>query len=297
MNYRHHFHAGNFADVFKHALLLGLIHALQRKESAFLLLDTHAGAGEYRLAPDPAAEWHGGIGRLWGEGSGPQSLHPWLKQLCTLVNRDNPTGSPNLGSANPGNPDDLPRRYPGSPRLAQASLRPQDRLLACEIEPEALTGLRHALAEADHGPRTLVHAGDGYQALAAQLPPPEKRGLILIDPPFEASNEFERLEQAARTGLKRFPQGIYALWFPIKQAATVTRLRRDLRELAAHARPQAVEGLWLELELAAPLPNQPLSACGMAILNPPWRFGEEAGMLLQVLVERLGGNAYTCEPL
>ncbi len=256
MNYRHAFHAGNFSDCVKHALLVWLLEALARKPRPFFMLDTHAGPGFADLTAAPAArtlEWQDGIGRLL-EGDPPAVLAPYVG----LVRR--------LGL------------YPGSPALVRALLRPGDRLACCELHPEDHAALRRHLA-AD--PQVGVHRRDGYEAIKALLPPPERRGLVLIDPPFEAPGEFERVAAALHTGLARFPAGVFAAWYPIKHRAPLRDFFAALQ--AGGLRDLVAAELWLR----APLDPARLNGCGLVVANPPWRFAEEVPPLLDALLDRL----------
>ena len=259
MNYRHAFHAGNFADCMKHALLVWLLGAMARKPRPFFVLDTHAGPGFADLTAGPATrtlEWQGGIGRLL-DGDPPAPLADYLG----LVGR--------LGL------------YPGSPALIRALLRPGDRLACCELHPEDHAPLRARFA-AD--PQVGVHRRDGFAAIKALLPPPERRGLILIDPPFEAEDEFARLAAALRTGLARFPAGVFAAWYPIKHRAPVRDFFAALQ--AGGLRDLVAAELWLR----APLDPARLNGCGLLVANPPWGFAEDAPPILDALCHRLAGR-------
>jgi 23S rRNA (adenine2030-N6)-methyltransferase len=245
VNYRHLFHAGNFADVFKHVALLLLLRALQKKDTPFCYLDTHAGAGRYDFT-EPAAqrspEYRDGIARLWE-----RETAGVIGDYVATVRRYNEDGRL--------------RFYPGSPLLARQWLRPQDRMVLCERHPEEYQRLRAEFA-ADR--RVAVHERDGYEAMKALLPPPERRGLVLIDPPYEQPDEFERIVKALRAAHRRWATGVYAVWYPIKDRAAVERF---------HARLGASE--WRKL-LAAELTVFPedtafrLNGCGLAIINTPW---------------------------
>ncbi|WP_342628960.1 23S rRNA (adenine(2030)-N(6))-methyltransferase RlmJ [Nguyenibacter vanlangensis] len=256
MNYRHAFHAGNFADCMKHVLLVLILQALARKPAAFSVLDTHAGIGSYDLTGDQAGrtgEWRAGIGRL-------------------------------LESAAPGVPDaylDLVRRtgapaaYPGSPLIAAMMLRPQDRLVCCELHPEDSRALRAVFAG---NPQVSVHARDGYQALGALLPPREaKRGLVLIDPPFEQPDEFARLAAGIATAHRRFATGIIAAWYPIKNRAPVRAFRDSLRDSGIR------DIVALELTLRPPLDPARLNGSGLVVVNPPYGFVEQGLSALRAL--------------
>ncbi|MBA3848551.1 MAG: 23S rRNA (adenine(2030)-N(6))-methyltransferase RlmJ [Opitutus sp.] len=278
MNYRHHYHAGNFADVFKHALLLRLVAALQRKERGFLYLDTHAGRGGYDLGattllPDGrerAPEWPAGIGRLWGAADLPPVLADYVALVAQFNARHGDTGG------------EL-RHYPGSPWLVQRALRPQDRAALCELRAEDAEALEFMF----RGERRVsVHAMDGYTALKAMLPPPEKRALGLIDPPFEAQTEFADIARALGEALKRFPAGTYALWYPITERARSDRFIEDLA-LA----PEAPPTLCAELQIAGDSAQVRMKGCGLLVLNPPWRIDGEFRAMLPVLAGKLGLDA------
>jgi 23S rRNA (adenine2030-N6)-methyltransferase len=262
VNYRHHFHAGNFADVMKHALFVLLVRAMQRKETGFLILDTHAGRGGYDLerasrgdSLERQPEWPDGIGRLWKR---PKSGGP-LEDYLALVRAFNRSAGGPAG----------PRYYPGSPGLALRLARPQDRLALCEIHPMDHAALRRSL----HGEkRVSVHAKDGYGALRAMLPPPEKRALILIDPPFENKDEWKRIAEAVRESLTRFPKGVYAIWYPLTARAGAGEFFRKMGDL----KPPPT----LAAELSINPGAKGLEGCGLLVINPPWQFETEAAPLL-----------------
>jgi 23S rRNA (adenine2030-N6)-methyltransferase len=272
MNYRHAFHAGNFADVFKHALLVQLARALQRKEKGFLYLDTHAGRGSYDLTAaargDTLArkpEWPDGIGRLWEKPGLPAALADYVT-LVRDFDREN------------GHTPGAPRFYPGSPRLVQRLARPQDRMALCEKQPGECAALRAELALAH---RATVHEMDGYAALRAMLPPPERRALVLVDPPFESQDEFAQIAAALREGLRRLPGGMFALWYPLTERARVDDF---FAELLALKLPPA---LALELAIAGEGSGLKMRGCGLVVINPPWQFDREAEKFLPVMVELL----------
>lgn len=271
MNYRHHFHAGNFADVMKHALLVRLVRALQKKEKGFLYLDTHAGRGRYDLAREAVGdslarkpEWPEGIGRLWG-GEVPEGLSEYL-ELAKAFDRD------------AGNLERVPRFYPGSPRIVRQIARAQDRLALCEKHPVECAALR---AEFEREAGTSVHEMDGYVALRAMLPPPQRRALVLIDPPYEAQDEFAQLGAGLAEGLRRFPSGVFAIWYPLTGRAKVEEFFAGLREL------NPPPTLACELEIAGETAPMKMRGCGLAIVNPSWRFEAEAEPLLRFLAEAL----------
>jgi 23S rRNA (adenine2030-N6)-methyltransferase len=256
MNYRHAFHAGNFADCMKHALLISLLRALAAKPKGFAVLDTHAGAGAYDLSSAEAArtgEWRRGIGRLHGITEAP---------LADYVALAGPTG-----------------QYPGSPSLVRALLRPQDRLMCCELHPADAASLRTLFRQ---DPQVAVHARDGWEAVKALTPFPEKRGLVLIDPPFEEPGEFERL--AASIGLlaHRFRAAVQACWYPIKHRAPVRAFHDALR--TSGVRDLVAAELWLR----EPTDPQRLNGCGLLVANPPWRFEATASDILAALLAQLG---------
>jgi 23S rRNA (adenine2030-N6)-methyltransferase len=280
MNYRHRFHAGNFADVMKHALLVRLIQALQKKEKGFLYLDTHAGRGRYDLAEaatgDSLArqpEWPDGIGRVWEKSDVAPELAGWL----TLAREFDRQG---------GGTDATPRYYPGSPWFARLLMRSQDRMALCEKHPAECEALQ---VEFSRQPRISVHEMDGYVALRAMLPPPERRALVLIDPPFEVQHEFAQITAALAEGLRRFPSGVFAVWYPLTERARVDEFAAAVREL----RPPAT--LNAELTIAGENAPMKMKGCGLLVINPPWEFDLEARAVLAPLAELLaqapGGEA------
>jgi 23S rRNA (adenine2030-N6)-methyltransferase len=268
MNYRHAFHAGNFADVLKHAVLVALLRALIRKDAPLACVDTHAGAGRYDLGGPEAAktgEHAAGIGRLLAAPRLPALLRDYL----AVVRGDAAEGAPL-------------RDYPGSPLIAARLLRPADRLLLCELQDAECAALRLAFAV---DPRVAVHQRDGYAALNALLPPRERRGLVLVDPPFEAQDhEFRAIEAALDGAIRRFPQGVYAVWYPIKLRRHVAPFHRWLRGCGM---PKV---LVAELLLRPDDSAQTLNGCGMAILNAPWRVDEALAPALAALPGLLGAG-------
>ena len=267
MNYRHAFHAGNFADVLKHVVLALVIEHLKLKPTPFRVIDTHAGVGVYDLSADEAArtgEWRDGIDRLIGADAAPlpedvrHLLAPYLDAIARL----------NGGAQGP--------LYPGSPRLALELMRPGDRLIANELHP-----LDRAQLEVEmRGDRRAKVLGlDGWQALRAVLPPRERRGVILVDPPFEEPGEFERLAQGLAAAVDRFATGVYLLWYPIKDAAAVGAFKRRLA-MAGHAK-------MLAAELRVGERADRLEAAGLIVMNPPFRLEGEVRAVLPLLAERL----------
>ncbi len=256
MNYRHAFHAGNFADCFKHALLLWLIGALQRKPTAMMVLDTHAGAGRYDLTAGPAertGEWRQGIARLLDDPPPPLANYVGLVRELGL--------------------------YPGSPMIARHLLRAQDRLVCCELHPDDHAELRKNFA---HDRQVAVHLRDAWEALGGLLPPAERRGLVLIDPPYEAPDELDRLAGQLCKSVAKFSTGVFAAWYPVKHRAPVRALHAAMQASGVRDIVAA------ELLLRAPLDPARLNGCGMLVVNPPFRFAQEVRPILAALLERLG---------
>jgi len=263
MNYRHAFHAGNHADVFKHAILLRLAALLARKETPFVYLDSHSGVGRYDLAGDQASrtdEWREGIGRLWTLESAPAAFVGYRKAVAAL------------------NPDGALRYYPGSPELMRQALRPQDRLLLNELHPEDGRLLKENMAR---DRRVAVHQKDGWLLPRALLPVPERRALLLIDPPFEKADELERCVKAIAEAIGRLRQTVIMLWYPIKDRR---QLRRFHAGLQASGAPKLLN---VELLIRAADDATRLNGSGLAIVNPPWGLEEELRDLLPWLAEHL----------
>lgn len=271
MNYRHIYHAGNFADVLKHAVLARLVTYLQQKEKAFRVLDTHAGIGLYDLSSEEAqktGEWRDGVGRLLDGELPPEIaaiLAPYLSSIRAL---------------NPGSELTL---YPGSPKLARMLFRPQDRLSAMELHPDDYETL-HRLFDADFQSR--VTELDGWLALGAHLPPKEKRGLILVDPPFEKEGEYERLADGLARGYRRFTGGVYCLWYPLKQGAPIKAFHEALKAL------DIPKTLCAELSVRSDRETTGLSGSGLIIVNPPFTLKSELDLLLPFLKTRLGQDRF-----
>lgn len=262
MNYRHAFHAGNFADVVKHSVLVLLIERLKAKDAAFRVVDSHAGRGLYYLTSEEAkrtGEWQNGIGRLYGRPLGPP--------LAELV-------APYLGAVRAANKQGL-RRYPGSPWIARHLLRRQDRLTAIELHPEDAT----ALARLFEGDRQVkVIALDGWLALGSFVPPKERRGLVLIDPPYEERKEFDQLLASFVKAYERWPTGIYALWYPVKDLQSIARFRRGLSDSGV---PRLLRA---ELTVRGRAVGGTFNGAGLVICNAPWQFEETLEALLAALV-------------
>ena len=270
MNYRHGFHAGNFADVFKHAMLARILVYLTRKDAPLRYIDTHAGAGRYDLTSEAAKrspEWRDGVGRI-------VKARPPAEVAALL--------RPYLDAVGPCDDDGRPDSYPGSPALAQSLLRPQDRLALSEAHPEERAALIAALGR---DRRLSIVATDGYVALNAYVPPKERRGLVLIDPPFEEPDESARVEAALAAALAKWPRGTYTLWRPIKAPI------EDARFLNAIAALGAPNILRLELDVGVVAPGahspNPLRAAGLLIVNPPFELIAEARVLMPWLAQAL----------
>ena len=262
MNYRHEFHAGNFADVLKHVFLTRILLYLRRKEKPFRYIDTHAGAGLYDLAGLEAArsgEARDGILRLLNGadlGEAADLLEPYLAAVKVVG---------------------APRFYPGSPLIAQHLLRAQDRAILCDLLPEAAQSLRRAL---NRDLRAKTIEIDGYMGLKAFTPPPERRGLVLIDPPFERRDEYERIFDTLAAAWKKWPDGVFMIWQPVKAPDVVAAFCRAVAALAH-------KSLRVELQVETPAPEKPLARTGLIVVNPPYILEEEAKIILPELTRVL----------
>lgn len=272
MNYRHSYHAGNFADVTKHVLLLRLLLSLQKKEKGFLYLDTHAGRGSYDLERAASGEslarkpeWPDGIGRLWTHSPLPPVVAEYVARIREFDRRHG-----NLGTT--------VRFYPGSPWLARMQARSQDRLTFCEKHPGECAALRSAFGRL---PRVSVHEVDGYEALRSMLPAPERRALVLIDPPFESESEFAAIAAALREALRRQREAVFAVWYPLTERARVDEFLAAVQELSP---PPCLAA---ELTVAGEAAPISMKGCGLLILNPPWRFADEMQPALAFLASSL----------
>ena len=272
MNYRHAFHAGSFADVIKHIVLVRMLTYLQEKPAPFRVIDTHAGAGVYDLTSEEArrgGEWLTGIARIM-QARFSEKTEPLLRPYLDIVRSFNPQR-------------DLVA-YPGSPMIARALLRPQDRLTACEVEPKARKRLIDALRR---DTQARVVDLDGWTALPAFVPPNERRGLVLIDPPFEAKDEFERLAGGFAEAFAKWPTGSYLLWYPVKSRRATDGLARHVAEVAASAAPPG-KCLRLEFSVAPQAEGRGLISAGLLIVNPPWTLMAELKAILPELEKPLG---------
>jgi 23S rRNA (adenine2030-N6)-methyltransferase len=272
MNYRHAFHAGGFADVIKHIVLVRILTYLQEKPAAFRVIDTHAGAGIYDLTSDEArrgGEWLTGIARVMQARFSEATL-PLLKPYLDIVRAFNPNR-------------DL-QAYPGSPLMARALLRPQDRITACEVEPKARKRLIDALRR---DTQARVVDLDGWLALPAFVPPNERRGLVVVDPPYEAKDEFERIADGFAQAFAKWPTGSYLLWYPVKSRRTTDNLARHVADIAGAGRP-AAKCLRLEFSVAPQAEGGGLISAGLLVVNPPWTLMGELKAILPELEKPLG---------
>lgn len=273
MNYRHAFHAGNFADVIKHIVLARILTYLHEKPAAFRVIDTHAGAGLYDLTGDEATrsgEWRTGIARL---------MQARLSEpVAALV-------APYLDIVRAFNPKRDLTAYPGSPLIARALLRPQDRLVACELEPKARKQLIGALRR---DTQARVVDLDGWTALPAFVPPQERRGLVLVDPPYEDRGEFKNLGDGFATAYTKWPTGIYMLWYPVKERRATDALARHVASIANASGPTDAKCLRVEFSVAPSIPRSGLVSAGLLIVNPPWTLASELKAILPELEKPLG---------
>ncbi len=271
MNYRHAFHAGNFADVFKHALLARILTHLAQKETPFRYMDTHAGIGLYSLAWDEA--------KRTGEADGGVRAYDNAERQGALAELFAPYDRA-LAAARAASR----QGYPGSPMVASSLLRRQDKLSLAELHPEDARALLKRMA---HDRRATIREMDGWQALKAWLPPPERRGVVLVDPPFEAADEFSRMAGALADAYRRWPTGMFAVWYPIKDWRETDRFRRAVAALAI---PKTLR---LELTVDADAPNGRFAGTGLIVVNPPWTLKDEAAQMLPWLARVLGQGRRT----
>lgn len=257
MNYRHSYHAGNFADVFKHIILVSLIQSLLRKENAFCYLETHAGVGCYDLFAETtqkSKEFENGIQKIVSASNPPALIQDYLSCIQTLNNTSN-----------------VLRYYPGSPYFAKYFMRPQDKIILSELHPEDVQLLRKNFPR---DKQIAIHHQDGYQSLKAFLPPKEKRGLVLIDPPYEKNNELKSLPGLLTQTINRWETGIYALWYPIKTEQQNKLFHKELKT--------GIQRPYLTAELCI-YSNEfatQLNGSGMLIINPPWQLDQQLENIL-----------------
>lgn len=301
MQYRHIYHAGNFADVFKHCILVMLIQYLRKKDKPIFYLDTHAGVGIYDLTSEESQksrEYERGIARLMRENivssdiasvalggdvflagtasdnassakhDVPKQFHGKLSEVITEYLNIICAHNPKAPSIN------FLKFYKGSPCIIQAALRAQDHAALVELHPDAMKMLKH---EFGGDQRIAIHHMDGYQSIKALLTPKQGRGLVLIDPPFEQENEFAQIIAALKIAQQRFPTGTYAVWYPIKEPAAVKKFYRELKAIAFK------NILAAEFAVDKVMPDFPLASNGMIIINAPWQFDEQLKPLLKSL--------------
>ncbi|THF63442.1 23S rRNA (adenine(2030)-N(6))-methyltransferase RlmJ [Pseudothauera rhizosphaerae] len=265
LSYRHAFHAGNHADVLKHFLLIELLDYYNRKDKPWWYIDTHAGAGCYALDSEQAAknaEHAAGVGRLWQREDVPELLKPYLE----AVGQFNPHGRLNF--------------YPGSPALAMTRLRAQDRMHLFELHPADVELLQRTFAGEQE--RVSVRKADGFSALRALLPPPSRRAVVLIDPPYEVKDDYRRVVDVLAEGLRRFPTGTFAVWYPMLARADARKLPDRLAALGAES--------WLDVRLAVRHPPRDgfgMFGSGVFVVNPPWVLPERLEAVMPWLVKQL----------
>ena len=273
MNYRHAFHAGNFADVVKHIVLVRILLHLQAKNAPFRVIDTHAGAGLYDLAGEEAqrsGEWLTGIARIMQARFSERTL-ALVQPYLDIVRSFNPQGA-------------QIKAYPGSPLISRALLRPQDRLTACEVE----AGARKALIDAlRRDAQARVVDLDGWTALPAFIPPNERRGLVLIDPPYERKDEFEMLAAGFAAAFAKWPTGSYLLWYPAKSRRATDELARRVAQALSISRPPG-NCLRVEFSVAPQTAETRLVSAGLLIVNPPWTLMDDLKTILPELEKPLG---------
>ena len=271
LSYRHSFHAGNHADVLKHTVQSLIIESLKEKEKPFLYLDTHAGAGRYLLSGEHAertGEYLEGIARIWKRDDLPAELEPYI----SAVSHFNRSGQ---------------LRYdPGSPLIARQLLRPQDSLQLTELHPSDFPLLR---GEFQKDERARVERADGYQQLKSKLPPASRRGLILIDPPYEIKTDYQAVVQGISEGYKRFATGVYALWYPVVLRNQIKRMMNDLEATGIR------RILQIELAVRPDSDQRGMTASGMIVINPPWKLEQQMATLLPWLHKALvpAGTGHT----
>ncbi|PKH23794.1 23S rRNA (adenine(2030)-N(6))-methyltransferase RlmJ [Enterobacterales bacterium CwR94] len=256
LSYRHSFHAGNHADVLKHTVQSLIITALNEKDKPYLYLDTHAGAGRYLLSGEHAertGEYLEGIARIWQRDDIPEALEPYLDAVRAM------------------NPNGTLRYYPGSPLIARHLLRAEDKLQLTELHPSDCPLLRQEFAKDN---RATVDRSDGYQQLKAKLPPPQRRGLVLIDPPYEMKTDYQAVVAGIKEGHKRFATGVYALWYPVVLRQQIKRMVHELEETGIR------RILQIELAVRPDSDQRGMTASGMIVINPPWKLEQQMTALL-----------------
>ena len=279
LSYRHAFHAGNYADVLKHTVLILTLEYLLQKDKSLRIIDTHAGAGFYKLTGAQAnktGEFHGGIGKLWAMAQSGQPLPASLKSYLAMVGKFNPGHSLQC--------------YPGSPTIIQAFMREQDRLFAHELHPADAQYLKEHLG---HDKRIKIAEEDGFAGMQALLPPPDRRGLVLIDPSYEIKSDYSLVVKQVIQAHKRFATGTWAIWYPVV-------LRERMDEMEQALKKSGIKNIQLyELAISADNPDYGMTASGMILINPPWTLWSAMEETLPWLVDHLGGEgaSYRLEKL
>ena len=275
LSYRHSFHAGNHADVLKHIVLMLILENLKLKDKGFYYLDTHAGVGRYQLSSDEAektGEYKEGIGRLWERTDLPEEISRYVDLIKHL----------NFGAK-------TLRYYTGSPLIAAQLLRPQDRALLTELHPRDFPLLRNNFKEFKN---VSVKCDNGFQQLKATLPPKERRGLVLIDPPYELKEDYDLVVKVAEEGYKRFATGTYAIWYPVVLRQQTKRIFKGLQASGIR------KILKIELAVRPDSDQRGMTASGMAVINPPWTLEGQMKAMLPYLVKTLvpeGTGSWTVE--
>ncbi|WP_333005352.1 23S rRNA (adenine(2030)-N(6))-methyltransferase RlmJ [Vibrio coralliilyticus] len=263
LSYRHSFHAGNHADVVKHIVQSLILNALKQKDKPFVYHDTHSGVGRYDLThewSEKTGEYKHGIARVWQQTEIPEDIQSYLESIQALNNGDKL------------------RYYPGSPRVARAHLRPQDRMVLTELHPSDYPLLEQEF----HCDRQVsIYKEDGFKRLKASLPPQERRGLVLIDPPYELAKEYRDVVQAIYQSYKRWATGIYAIWYPVVNRCDIEDMIEGLEGLGIR------KILQIELGVAADSNEHGMTASGMIVINPPWKLESQMNAILPFLKEAI----------
>ena len=263
LSYRHSFHAGNHADVVKHIVQSLILNALKQKEKPFVYHDTHSGAGRYDLTHEWAektGEYKQGVARVWQQQDIPQEIQSYLDAIRQLNNGD------------------TLRYYPGSPRVARAHLRTHDRLVLTELHPSDYPLLEQ---EFHRDRQVSIYKEDGFSRLKASLPPKERRGLVLIDPPYELAHEYRDVVQAIYHSYKRWATGIYAIWYPVVNRCDIEDMIEGLQGLGIR------KILQIELGVAPDTNEHGMTASGMIVINPPWKLESQMNAILPFLKEAI----------
>lgn len=263
LSYRHSFHAGNHADVLKHIVELLILQSLKQKEKGFLYLDTHSGTGRYSLfsaESEKTGEYLEGVARLWDRDDLPEEVALYIDEL-KKINRSGKL-----------------KYYAGSPLLAVNQLRPQDRAILTELHPNDFPLLRQEFAKAEH---VQTKRENGFQQLKSALPPKERRGFVLIDPPYELKEDYELVVKAIEEGYKRFATGVYAIWYPVVLRQHTKRIVRGLEESGIR------KILQIELAVRPDSDQRGMTASGMIVINPPWQLESQMKKILPYLTDVL----------